>query len=113
MSRNKLRRICLSFRRGLLAHQSSTYMCGVVSFPLTGFLASIGVETRVLESDLGECNHLFLEMQDGMIIDATADQFNYAEKKYPEVYIGPPLDIHKEANPWPGKYAREDAGRAK
>lgn len=99
MTHHKLRSVCLAFRDGLLAGKSSEWMCAAVSWPLAGFLDALGVETEAVEVDLGHCNHTFLRMKDGTIIDATCDQFNYAGPKYPKVHVGPPLDIHLPADP--------------
>lgn len=72
-------------------------MCAVVSWALQGFLShSSNIKTVVYESEVDlideSTNHLYLVMLDGNVIDCTADQF---DKKYPKVYIGEPLDIHK------------------
>jgi len=73
-------------------------MCFVVSAALAGFLSAFGQETSIWEGTVGEWNHVWLEAPDGRVIDATADQFG---EKYPAIYVGKPLDIHKgEKQQW-------------
>lgn len=91
--------ICLEFRKGVLGRRKSRAMCAKVSWALQGYLNFLGLPTRVCEGDVGEWNHLWLALPDGRVIDATADQFSTARKKYPQVYIGKPLSIHKEMTP--------------
>lgn len=61
-----------------------------VSAPLQSFLAGLyGLETTLEEVDFGSCNHVWLRLSDGRILDATADQFGL-DKVYlgqvPEMY---------------------------
>ncbi|MBV7542230.1 hypothetical protein KW835_14115 [Acidovorax sp. sic0104] len=63
----------------------------------------LGVEAVLVESDLDECNHIFLKLLDGEILDPTADQFNEGSRvQLPEVYLGPGARIHTGAQPWAG-----------
>jgi len=90
--------VARGFRNGLLDGGPSRLMCGAVSFALCGYLSFLGVETELYESDLGDCNHIFLMLSDGRVLDATADQFNvFPGKRYPDVYLGTGMDIHKDA----------------
>lgn len=84
MSDRRLRNIVTGFRDGLLAGESSTFKCGMVSYALQGYLYFLGVDTKIVTLNFAEINHVFLQLPDGRIIDATADQFGL-----PPVYIGP------------------------
>lgn len=98
----ELKVMCREFRKGMLDRMSSKGKCAMVSWALQGFLSSvIKLKTKVYECDVGEWNHLYLVMPDGNVIDCTADQFNKGKsRKYPQVYIGKPLDIHKDGKPY-------------
>lgn len=81
------------FREGILDGRDSKFMCAMVCWPLAGLLGMYGVETETVESDLGECNHIWLRLKDGRALDPTADQFNwlFPDLNMPKVYLGPPL----------------------
>lgn len=85
MTDAELIEITRDFRDGILNGRPSDLMCYAVSAPLQGFLSAVyGVETILEEVDLGECNHVWLRLPDGHILDATADQF----PGMPPVYLG-------------------------
>lgn len=91
------------FREAVLGGAPSAGMCAAISGPLRAALQSLGVPCQLMESDLGEINHVFLQMADGAVLDATADQFNWCSRQpLPGVYLGPAAMIHDEAKPWPG-----------
>lgn len=80
------------FRKGILGRRKPKGMCAAVSFALQGYLSAfMGLKTVVHESEVGNWNHVYLVDSDGMVIDATADQFSTPKKQYPKVYIGKPL----------------------
>jgi hypothetical protein len=89
--------VCLAFRSGLLDGRPSYGMCGVVCFPLQGFLQCHGLPTILMASTpvIGDWRgHLWLALKDGTALDPTADQ--YAGR--PAVYLGnPDLEIHCNA----------------
>ena len=90
-----LKKICRGFRKGIIGGNGSFMQCAKVSWALQGYLSfALKIKTKVCEGDVGDGNHVWLELQDGRVIDCTADQFNYGKRKYPAVYIGEPLDIH-------------------
>ena len=94
----QLKTMCREFRKGMLDRMSSKGKCAMVSWALQGFISfATGIQTKVYECEVGEWNHLYLMMPDGRVIDCTADQFG---KKYPQVYIGKPLDIHEGGKPY-------------
>lgn len=98
MTDNQLVRFASEFREGILDGGGSSFCCWMVCAPLSGLLRCYGVETETVEGDLGECNHFWLKLPDGRVLDPTADQFNYARAQpLPPVYLGPPLDIHPTA----------------
>lgn len=95
MKDRELIEFATDFRKGILGDHSSKMMCFAVSAPLQGILSACGVNSELVETDLGECNHLFLVLDDGRVLDPTADQFNYWRKEnLPPVYLGKKLDIH-------------------
>lgn len=67
--------------------------CAVVSYPLSGYLRFLGIENKIVEGSRG---HVWIELADGRIIDATADQFNGRWLKFPKVYIGPLPEWHQK-----------------
>lgn len=92
MKTSELKRTCLAFRKGILNGRPSQMMCAIVSYALQGYLAVLGIPTKIVE---GRKGHVWLEMEDGRIIDATADQFNGKFLKFPKVYIGDLPDFHR------------------
>jgi hypothetical protein len=82
------------FRAGILDGRASRFMCAAVSWPLAALLRCHGLSCETVESDLGDCNHVWIRLADGRVLDATADQFNYFWTQYPPVYLGKPLEIH-------------------
>jgi hypothetical protein len=81
--------------------RSDDWMGAAVCYPLQGYLSALhGLQTEVVESDLGECNHVWLKLPDGRALDPTADQFNYCNpEKMPPVYLGPPTKLHVSPTP--------------
>lgn len=91
------------FREAVLQGCSSERMCAALSAPLHAVLLARGSASELVVSDLGECEHVFLRLPDGLVLDPTADQFNpFSREKHPGVYFGAPALIHKGAIPWPG-----------
>ena len=96
MSDKQIIEFAASFRKGILGKRSSEWMCAAVSWPLVTLLNMSGVKCEAVESDLGHCNHIWIRLADGRALDPTADQFNaITPGKYPPVYLGEPLDIHR------------------
>lgn len=88
----ELKQIVTEFREDILDGGSSAFMCIAVCAPLEGYLrVGHGIDTHAVAGtiDLGDYNmeHFWLEMEDGTVIDPTADQFE--ELRLPPVYIGP------------------------
>jgi hypothetical protein len=94
VSDGELLKLATEFRKGLLGKRSSARMCSAVSWALQGWLAAFGVETEAVTVDLGHTEHVYLRLPDGMILDATADQFSTTEKPMPPVYLGPNIYRH-------------------
>lgn len=91
------------FRDAVLQGDSSDRMCVALSAPLHAALLARGHPCQLVVSDLGECEHIFLQLADGQVLDPTADQFNWwSRQKLPGVYLGAPAVIHEGAKPWPG-----------
>ena len=76
------------FREGILDGDSSEMMCFAVCAPLETLLNMYGVDCELIEGSVGNCNHYWLELSDGRILDPTADQFNNLDRRFPEVYLG-------------------------
>jgi hypothetical protein len=69
-------------------------MCAAVCYPLVTLLNMAGVKCEIVESDLGDMNHVWLKLADGRALDPTADQFNRLYRMgLPPVYLGKPLSI--------------------
>jgi hypothetical protein len=71
----------------------------MISWPLQGYLSALcGIEARCIEGAFGDWSHLWLELPDGRVLDATADQFNDGNRQMPPIYLGAPTEIHQQAN---------------
>lgn len=91
------------FREAVLQGCSSERMCVALSAPLHAAFHARGTASELVIADLGECEHVFLRLADGLVLDPTADQFNpFSREKLPGVYLGAPALIHQGAVPWPG-----------
>ena len=101
MSDDELKQFATDFRGGILDGRSSEMTCFMVCAPLAGLLQMRGVTVAVEEGDLGFCNHFWLRLQDGRVLDPTADQFNALfSLALPPVYLGPPLaNLHPRSSP--------------
>lgn len=86
------------FRDAIIGDRDSARMCAAISAPLCAALAIKGVPALVMESDLKECNHVFILLPDGRVLDPTADQFNRCSSpSLPGVYLGHSMAIHENA----------------
>ncbi len=87
---------CQEFRDGILDGRPSNWMCAMVCYPLVTLLGMYGVKAELVETDMGECNHVWMRLADGRALDPTADQFNdlFPDLKMPPVYLGPPSKLH-------------------
>jgi len=86
--------LCTGFRDGILQGRPSTRMCAVICYPLAGYLSFLGVEVAVEHGDpVRHCNHVWLSLPDGRVLDPTADQF---DATLPPVYLGAKLPMHRQ-----------------
>lgn len=100
MTDEELISFATEFREGILDGKSSWMMCFAVAWPLSGLLRMHGVDNDLVNSDLGECNHFWLRLADGRVLDPTADQFNeFGFESMPAVYLGSPTKIHPNQPP--------------
>jgi hypothetical protein len=84
------------FRAGLLGDRSSARFCAMVCWPLAGYLSFLGFDVDVQETTVHlpsqcTCNHVWLLLPDGRVLDPTADQF---DATLGPVYLGPKLAMH-------------------
>lgn len=99
MTDAKLLKFVKSFRRGLGVRGDGRYECFSVCAPLVTLLNMEGwsaeLRTGNVKFKIGECNHYWIELADGRVLDATAAQFNeHLGIKLPRIYLGPPTEIH-------------------
>jgi hypothetical protein len=101
MTDAKLIKFVSSFRRGIVGLGKSHFMCFAVCAPLSTLLEMNGVRNNMrdglIKFEMGYCNHYWLELSDGRVVDPTADQFNHVfGQQMPKVYLGPPVEhLHK------------------
>ena len=108
MTDQELTSYATKFRSAILRAGPSAWMCAAISAPLCAALAALDVPSRLLESDLGDCNHVFLQLTDGRVLDPTADQFNWcSHAPLPPVYLGWPETIHQRASLYHGQCWKE------
>ena len=99
MTDEELIEFSLEFRKGILGEYPSNYMCYAISAPLLSLLNIYGINGDLEESDLGECNHIYIRLSDGRVLDPSADQFNWCSREeLPSVYLGYDKIIHKNYN---------------
>lgn len=89
-------------RREILEGRPSDGMCGTVSFVLQGYLAACGEHCHIVAGEVDVegvawCNHVWLRLRDGRVLDPTVDQFNATfGKSWPPVYLGKPIpEVHR------------------
>lgn len=92
-SEAKLVEFCLSYRSALLGDESSSRMCVAVSAPLKPLLELHGQHCELVEVSTTEFQHCFLKLRNGLVLDATADQFS----GMPPVYLGLETALHRGA----------------
>lgn len=91
------------FRKAILQGASSDRMCVALSAPLHAAFRVLDIPSQFVVSDVGACEHVFLLLADGQVLDPTADQFNWSSREnLPSVYLGAPALIHVGGVPWPG-----------
>ena len=97
----ELLRTVTEFRDGILNGAPSDLMCFAVCAPLQSYLHMCGTDTALIHGEFeGWMNHVWLEMEDGQIIDPTFDQITkWINKPLPPVYIGPKPDWYPDESP--------------
>lgn len=83
--------IAIDFRDAIVGTGASTNRCGMVCYPLAGYLSFLGLDTTTVETWIGHQNHVWLLLPDGRVLDPTADQF---DATLPPVYLGAKLAMH-------------------
>lgn len=96
MTDRRLLKLVKDFRAGILEGATSRSMCFAVCAPLSSFLGMMKVPTKIKEGMVvtpggWESNHFWLELEDGRVLDPTADQFDDPSRgrAMPPVYLGP------------------------
>ena len=85
----KLVKIATEFRDGMLQGLPSVAMCFVICSALIGYLRYEGIECELIEGEVGNSNHFWIELTEGNILDPTADQFKKPDgSDMPKVYCG-------------------------
>lgn len=88
MTDKQLVRFAADFREGVLDGASSSQRCFIVCWPLSGLLALHEVTCTLEELCFyvgpATSNHVVLRLEDGRILDPTADQYGLEP-----VYLGP------------------------
>ena len=92
MTDAELLRVARGFRRGILSKRSSNGMCCAICLPLAALLRFYGVRCRLAEGDAGPCNHVWIRLSDGRVLDPTYDQFGGRTA----VYLGQRQDEHSQ-----------------
>lgn len=98
---------CTEFRRGLLGRRSPRWQCAKVCWAMAPYLEFFHqVTLAVCMSENVEfargrtCNHVWLQLADGRVLDPTADQFSTKARPLPAIYLGEPIpDLHKGDEP--------------
>lgn len=103
MTDAELLEVSTEFRDGILGPRGHPLrMCFAVCAPLRGYLKAMhGFKTELVEGWIKkgkrDCNHYWLKLPDGRVLDPTASQFNDVFKRQmPTVYLGKPTRLHKE-----------------
>lgn len=74
----------------MLGRRVSRGRCWMISIPLASYLQILGHECKVIEGAVdGNEPHVWIELPNATIVDATADQFSKPGRRLPPVYIGP------------------------
>lgn len=90
------------FREGILNGRLSKGFCLAICLPLWAWLKSLGGQKRARLVELHfyyldrygndeTTNHFLIELEDGRVLDPTADQFERSPK-FPKIYLGPMPD---------------------
>lgn len=95
MADAELLRYAAEFRFAVIGDGISSRMCAAISDPLCAAINVIGVSGQVMECALDSCNHVFIQLADGRVLDPTADQFS----PLPAVYLGDATEVHLTALP--------------
>lgn len=92
--KKKIIRVCVQFVEDYFGPCDSAGQCYLVSAALMAHLLKTeNIQTKMIEYDFGFTNHFVLQLENGHIIDGTADQFNGRDgyqmaKTMPRVYVG-------------------------
>jgi len=92
----KLKQMAADFTKGLLGSRPSNQMCFAVCTALAGYLNFSGYHCRLTEGKVGKCEHYWLTLPDGTVLDPTADQFKQPSgDAMPRVYVGEKPEWYK------------------
>lgn len=78
------------FRDAVLGRAPSERMCYVVSGPLCAAIVALGFGARLVKTKVARMEHIFIRLDDGRVLDATADQFAHFADVGP-IYLGEPV----------------------
>lgn len=89
--------IAKGFRKGMLGDRPAKQWCVAVSCSLAGFLKFCGYSCEIINGSIGYCQHCWIALGSGLILDPTADQFRNPSGEFmPKVYIGEKPDWYIE-----------------
>ena len=89
MTHAALKRLVRAFRDGILDGKDPEGQCFTVSWPLETYLRMSSIPCKLIKGATHDSYHVWLELQDGTIIDATASQFRRPNgRAMPLVYVG-------------------------
>ncbi len=66
------------FSHGILAGRSTDRMCFMVCAPLEGYFNFQGIKCRMVEGTVADNHHYWIELENGLVIDPTANQFRWS-----------------------------------
>lgn len=97
MTDKQLIKYVTGFKKGILGKRQSHMMCFAVCAPLVPLLNMGGIDAKLVEGSFKDCNHFWIALPDGRVLDPTADQFNNrCSTSFPPVYLGEPTEIHNK-----------------
>ena len=93
MTDKKILKLACQIRNIYVGNNSSRGYCILVSQKLHRELIAVGCPCTVMQGSVGRHGHLWVQLEDGRILNATGDQFT--RHRLPPVYLGPRPHCYK------------------